>query len=245
MSNAEVVFINADREENALPGQEVYFDFTCPSGNGSCHTLPIAGRTDAKRSPNGKNGQAQWDWDGNRELPTFRPSINCMGCWHGYIEKGRCVNVHKKDEPEPLTRRERLRRMAAQHEESEMPPTETISDAAAKPAANPMTGPEVEATLAIALNSASALQQLTAKLPGYLGKVQAPGVMQDMARHATRVHDAITRIDNDRKAKLAARHTSETAKVSPVAEAASPASMLAGATIAGAALKEMPTEKLT
>ena len=48
------------------------------------------GGGDEKHRPRGqKGGVAQWDWDGDRERPTFRPSINCGGGWHGYIEKGR------------------------------------------------------------------------------------------------------------------------------------------------------------
>jgi len=29
-----------------------------------------------------------WSWDGNVDRPTLAPSINCEGCWHGFIEEG-------------------------------------------------------------------------------------------------------------------------------------------------------------
>lgn len=61
-----------------------------------CEGLLIRGR--------GQNARPSWVWDGNRERPTFSPSINCQSCpgrWHGFIEKGRCVNQQKQDEPEP------------------------------------------------------------------------------------------------------------------------------------------------
>lgn len=103
MSDAKVTFETADYKP-AAPGEEVRFSFQCPSSaRGRCNGgLLIFGRTPLKRDPHGNNGGApQWDWDGNREKPTFSPSINCTQCWHGFIQKGRCVNVSKQDEPEP------------------------------------------------------------------------------------------------------------------------------------------------
>jgi hypothetical protein len=34
----------------------------------------------------------------NRDAPTFSPSIDCKGCWHGYIRNGRCVDTSGNDE---------------------------------------------------------------------------------------------------------------------------------------------------
>jgi Family of unknown function (DUF6527) len=98
---ANVVFWTQDFDP-AKSGEEQIFGFDCPKRKSSqCAGLVIAGRTDLKRDPNGKNGgTAQWDWDGNREAPTFMPSINCMSCWHGYIRNGRCVDTHGDDEPQ-------------------------------------------------------------------------------------------------------------------------------------------------
>lgn len=105
MSDAKVSFYSLDSSDVVAGGEQI-FGFACPRGRnhkGRCSGLIIAGRTDIKRDPNGKNGgEAQWDWDGNREAPTFTPSINCGGCWHGYIRAGRCVDTRGKDEPEPV-----------------------------------------------------------------------------------------------------------------------------------------------
>lgn len=94
-------------EYDAMDGQDPAtaphrFAFRCPKSGQLCGHLVIAGRTTLKRDPQNKNdGIAQWDWDGNREAPTFHPSINCKHCWHGYIVEGRCVDTARKDMPEP------------------------------------------------------------------------------------------------------------------------------------------------
>lgn len=95
MSEAKVNFIDEDWNE-AAPGAEVFFGFACPLHAGRrCEFLPIRGRT--------TGGGDTWEWDGNREAPTFSPSVNHKSCWHGYVEKGRCVSTSKVDEPEPTT----------------------------------------------------------------------------------------------------------------------------------------------
>ncbi len=105
MSDAKVTFQDV-RGDDCSPGQEQRFSFQCPKNRHSrCSSLLIAGRTDIPRDGQNRNGgRAQWDWNGNREAPTFSPSINCDGCWHGYIEKGRAVDCNKQDEPEPAGR---------------------------------------------------------------------------------------------------------------------------------------------
>ncbi len=103
MSDAKVRFGRL-ASLDAVPGQEQTFSFECPLRKGHrCEGLIIAGRTTLKRDPKGQNGGiAQWDWNGDRYAPTFTPSINDGYCgWHGYIERGRCVNTKKQDEPEP------------------------------------------------------------------------------------------------------------------------------------------------
>lgn len=101
MSDAKVRFYTLNPREEAEPGKEACFRFTCPNGN-QCGRLLIAGRTGLKHDPQNQNGgSAHWTWDGNREAPTFSPSINCSGCWHGYIRNGRCVSTSGQDEPEP------------------------------------------------------------------------------------------------------------------------------------------------
>jgi hypothetical protein len=100
MSDAKVKFEMLGGED-ALTGSEQQFSFNCPLHDRCCGPLIIAWRTNLKRDPQGKNGGvAQWGWDGNRETPTFSPSVNCKGCWHGHIRKGRCVSTSNADEPE-------------------------------------------------------------------------------------------------------------------------------------------------
>jgi hypothetical protein len=100
MSDAKVMFSNLDWLDVA-PGEEQTFSFMCPKKGRRCEGLIIRGRTDLKHDPHGQNGGiAQWNWDGNRDAPTFSPSVNCGICgWHGYIENGRCVSTAKVDEP--------------------------------------------------------------------------------------------------------------------------------------------------
>jgi hypothetical protein len=102
MAAADVKFYDEDWQP-AETGKEQVFSFQCPKHKGRrCAGLVIAGKTDLKRDPNGKNGGvAQWDWDHNRDKPNFAPSVNCGGCWHGYIRAGRTVSTSGSDEPEP------------------------------------------------------------------------------------------------------------------------------------------------
>jgi hypothetical protein len=117
VSDAKVLFHRLERyDENdnprpwakdrhpTNPGEEQTFSFACPAHGGRrCGDLVIAGKTDLKHDGNGQNGGvAQWNWDGQRASPTFSPSINCVGCWHGFIRNGRCVSANGVDEPEPV-----------------------------------------------------------------------------------------------------------------------------------------------
>lgn len=104
MSDAAVTFESMDGEQHTSPGKEALFSFACPRHPGRrCESLAIAGRVPWKRSPTGQNGGTpQWDWDGNSLAPTFTPSIDCKGCWHGFIRAGRCVNTNGADEPTPV-----------------------------------------------------------------------------------------------------------------------------------------------
>lgn len=101
MSDAKVSFEKLDHEP-AAPGEEQQVWFSCPKHKRTCGALVLLGKTTLKHDPQGQNGGiAQWSWDGNREQPTLTPSVNCARCWHGYIRKGRCVDVNGADEPEP------------------------------------------------------------------------------------------------------------------------------------------------
>jgi hypothetical protein len=107
MSDARVKFVRIYDEHGEYdtpePGYEQAFSFACPKHNRRCGDLIIAGRTTLKRDGQNQNeGVAQWDWTNAPDVttPTFSPSINCGGCWHGYIRSGRCVDVQNNDEPE-------------------------------------------------------------------------------------------------------------------------------------------------
>ena len=75
------------------------FGFECPRQPGEmCSGLLI--RTDelaaklAIAGPSGWRSPASWEWDGDRERPTFNPSINCGICgWHGFITNGEAHNT--------------------------------------------------------------------------------------------------------------------------------------------------------
>ena len=112
MSAADVEFLNIAGDPVADGETPQRFTFRCVGWNRGrdsrlppikCANLLIAGSGHGiKRDPNGQNGgRPQWDFDGNREAPTFSPSINCEGhCgWHGYIRAGRCVDTNGVDEP--------------------------------------------------------------------------------------------------------------------------------------------------
>jgi hypothetical protein len=107
MSAAEVQFHFADDKRHwsrdrmtANAGAEQAFSFACPKHERRCGDLIIVGKTTLKRGERKDGGVPQWEWDGNRESPTFAPSVNCIGCWHGYIRAGRCVDTQDKDEPQ-------------------------------------------------------------------------------------------------------------------------------------------------
>lgn len=75
----------------------------CPRGRGWCSGLIIEGGPCYDTVFSKATGPANhmWAWNGNREKPTFTPSINCLthnpqnpqelyaGCgWHGHITDG-------------------------------------------------------------------------------------------------------------------------------------------------------------
>lgn len=96
MSDAKVTFHNGYFKD-AAPGEEKFFSFACPKlKDHVCAFLLIRDRSGSPNRPS-------WIWDGDRVNPTFTPSVNHTTCWHGYIEKDRCVSVSKVDEPEPTS----------------------------------------------------------------------------------------------------------------------------------------------
>jgi hypothetical protein len=112
VSEARVEFLSITGDELKAGEAPQRFTFRCVGHNRgrhpaleqmNCGNLLIANSGHGiKRDGQGQNGgRPQWDWDGNREAPTFSPSIHCeKHCgWHGYIRGGRCVNTAGQDEP--------------------------------------------------------------------------------------------------------------------------------------------------
>jgi hypothetical protein len=100
VSDAKATFCTLGNDP-AQPGTEQCVEFNCPLFDRRCGPLVIAGRTNLNRHPRGENGgTAQWDWNGDREAPTLQPSVNCQGCWHGYIRNGQCVTTNGVPEPD-------------------------------------------------------------------------------------------------------------------------------------------------
>lgn len=111
MSKANVEFLTLTGEpcpDDRIPQR---FTFRCVKRNrtprarsAKCANLLIANSGHGiPRDGQGRNGGSpQWDWDGNRQEPTFKPSINCEAAcgWHGFIKKGRCVSTNNTDEPD-------------------------------------------------------------------------------------------------------------------------------------------------
>lgn len=110
MSAADVQFLTIYGEECPAGEAPQRFTFRCVVGNRGrdprlpplrCAKLLIANSGHGiKRDPQNQNGgRAQWDWDGNRDAPTFKPSVNCESAcgWHGYITAGRCVETSGQD----------------------------------------------------------------------------------------------------------------------------------------------------
>lgn len=71
------------------------FTFRCirkPEENCANLLIADAGHGIPRDGKNEHGGRAQWAWNGNRDTPSFTPSIDCRcdgGCgWHGYIEGG-------------------------------------------------------------------------------------------------------------------------------------------------------------
>lgn len=80
---ADAAILAAQRGEFEVvtePSGQRRFWFVCP---GPCKSIaPIALR------PVVDGSQQSWEWDGNLDAPTLTPSINHVGCWHGWLTSG-------------------------------------------------------------------------------------------------------------------------------------------------------------
>lgn len=72
-----------DYEFTQRPNGQRLFWFRCP---GQCASVvPLLIRPIVE--PRGD--QHSWEWDGNADAPTMKPSINHGGCWHGWLTDGK------------------------------------------------------------------------------------------------------------------------------------------------------------
>ena len=67
------------------PNGPKWFSFPCPGARGKASQNA---RCMVPLSPQQNSNGASWQWNGDRERPTLTPSINCHGCWHGFIRDG-------------------------------------------------------------------------------------------------------------------------------------------------------------
>lgn len=68
--------------QNFRENQICGMNFSCPCG---CREIGLL-----LFGSHGINGGATWDWDGNEDMPTLKPSILRRGdCkWHGFLTDG-------------------------------------------------------------------------------------------------------------------------------------------------------------
>lgn len=59
-----------------------WFWFKCPGSCGQVSAIALRPVVDLQP------GRHSWDFDGNEEAPTLHPSINHVGCWHGWLRSG-------------------------------------------------------------------------------------------------------------------------------------------------------------
>jgi hypothetical protein len=64
---------------------QLWFNAMFPGQNLCC--IPIRPLID----PTANGGQS-WEWDKNEDKPTLTPSVNAVGCWHGWVRAGRMVS---------------------------------------------------------------------------------------------------------------------------------------------------------
>lgn len=59
-----------------------WFWFKCPGPCGTVAAIAL------RPVVNPQFGQQSWEFDGNEEAPTLSPSLNHVGCWHGWLRGG-------------------------------------------------------------------------------------------------------------------------------------------------------------
>lgn len=88
--------------QGPAPAKYRYLWVVLPCEGGELHGLPIRGK-----DSDPPKDRASWEWDGNEERPTLKPSIltwrrkdpqkpdspaNRQEVWHGFITAGRAVS---------------------------------------------------------------------------------------------------------------------------------------------------------
>lgn len=79
-------FLDFNLDDCPADKAPTFFGFECPKRTDGfmCTGLVL------RDNPEGlKPSNKTWAWDGNRDAPTFSPSINCEHCAHGFIENGK------------------------------------------------------------------------------------------------------------------------------------------------------------
>ena len=80
-------FLDLNYDDCPIDQKPERFGFECPKRPGyMCSGLLIRGM--GNDIPN-----KTWTWNGDRDKPTFTPSINCLGCSHGFITNGEWRDV--------------------------------------------------------------------------------------------------------------------------------------------------------
>lgn len=72
--------LQGDFEIKTEPSGQRRFWFRCPGRCGNVAPLLLR--------PVVSGAGDSWEFDGNDHAPTLRPSINHVGCWHGWLTAG-------------------------------------------------------------------------------------------------------------------------------------------------------------
>lgn len=93
---ANVTFLTLDYKPCPPDEKPARFAFQCPRTGKTCSDFLINGAELAPgiKIQRGKTKASVWDFNGDKENPTFSPSILCYGCeFHGYIKNGEIVDA--------------------------------------------------------------------------------------------------------------------------------------------------------
>lgn len=97
MKSADGRFEYQDKDGEPLPDGSPLsdvgrFEFACRSQTARCSVNIVAAGYNLVRR--------NWNLTGTVDEPTIAPSINCGGCWHGFIKGGVFLDTGKHPEAE-------------------------------------------------------------------------------------------------------------------------------------------------